>query len=92
MSWTSMFKAHLNILVYDMINLLYYEYWTEYLYVYKMMIVKDRRVVHRVTSNDNEWQRMTTSGTKNGIEWYNEWQRVVQQVTTSDKTNEYEWE
>ena len=92
MSWTSMFKAHLNILVYDMINLLYYEYWTEYLYVYKMMIVKDRRVVHRVTSNDNEWQRMTTSGTKNGIEWYNEWQRVVQQVATSDKTNEYEWE
>ena len=39
MSWTSMFKwavAHLNILVHDMINLLYYEYWTDkqkYLYV-----------------------------------------------------------
>ena len=44
MSWTSMFKwamfpddgrsisrnvAHLNILVHDMINLLYYEYWTD---------------------------------------------------------------
>ena len=31
MSWT----AHLNILVHDMINLLYYEYWTDkqkYLY------------------------------------------------------------
>ena len=40
MSWTSMFmfmSAHLNILVHDMINLLYYEYWTDkqkYLYVY----------------------------------------------------------
>ena len=31
--------AHLNILVHDMINLLYYEYWTDkqkYLYVYLM--------------------------------------------------------
>ena len=30
-------EAHLNILVHDMINLLYYEYWTDkqkYLYVY----------------------------------------------------------
>ena len=30
--------AHLNILVHDMINLLYYEYWTDkqkYLYVYQ---------------------------------------------------------
>ena len=29
-------RAHLNILVHDMINLLYYEYWTDkqnYLYV-----------------------------------------------------------
>ena len=67
---------------------------------------KDRRVIHRVTSNDNEWhnkwqqvvQRMTTSD----IEWYNEWQRVRtrvtkndeewQRMTASDKTNEYEWE
>ena len=43
MSWTSMFKwasMYLNILVHDMINLLYYEYWTDkqkYLYVYVVM-------------------------------------------------------
>ena len=63
-------------------------------------------MIHRVTSNDNEWhnkwqqvvQRMTTSD----IEWYNEWQRVRtrvtkndeewQRMTASDNTNEYEWE
>ena len=36
MSWTS----HLNILVHDMINLLYYEYWTDkqkYFYIYDMV-------------------------------------------------------
>ena len=36
MSWT----AHLNILVHDMINLLYYEYWTDkqkYFYIYDMV-------------------------------------------------------
>ena len=32
---------------------------------------------------------MTTSGTTNDNEWYNEWQRVVQQMTTSD--NEWQW-
>ena len=34
--------AHLNILVHDMINLLYYEYWTDkqkYLYVYLLFYV-----------------------------------------------------
>ena len=45
MSWTSddgrsisRNVAHLYLLVHDMINLLYYEYWTDkqkYLYVYK---------------------------------------------------------
>ena len=40
MSWTSKF-AHLNLLVHDMINLLYYEYWTDkqkYLYVYYFLV------------------------------------------------------
>ena len=36
------------------------------------------------TSRDNEWQRVT----KNSNEWYNEWQRVVQWVTTTDN----EWQ
>ena len=48
------------------------------------------------TTNDNEWQRvvqrMTTSGTASD----NGWQRVTkndkwQRMTTSNKTNEYEW-
>ena len=70
------------------------------------MIVKDRWVVHRVTSNDNEWQRMTTScatndnewqrmtssSTTNDNEWYNEWKPALQQKITSDKANEYGWE
>ena len=63
---------------------------------------KDRRVVHRVTTNgttsDNEWQRVTMSGTTSNNEWQrvvqrvttndNEWQRVVQRVTTNDN----EWQ
>ena len=56
------------------------------------MIVKDRWVVHRVTSNDNESQRMTSSSTTNDNEWYNEWKPAVQQKITSDKANEYGWE
>ena len=49
------------------------------------------RVVHRVTTSDSEWQRVTTSGTTSDNEcitsdneWYNEWQRVVQRVTKND--------
>ena len=38
--------------------------------------------------NDNEWQRVTSSGTINGNEWFNEWQRVIQQETTNDN----EWQ
>ena len=41
-------------------------------------------MVHWVTTNDNEQQRVTTSGTtsdnewyKSDKEWYNEWQRVT---------------
>ena len=63
-------------------------------------------MVHRVTSNDNEWQRMTTSGTTNDnkwynewqrvttsdIEWYNEWQRVIQRVTMSSTARDNEWQ
>ena len=39
-------------------------------------------------TSDNEWQRVvqlvTTSGTTNDNEWYNEWQRVT--------TNDNEWQ
>ena len=48
-------------------------------------------MVHRVTTNYNEWQRavqrMTTSGTTNE----NEWKQVVR-VTTSDTESEHEWQ
>ena len=50
---------------------------------------KDRRVINRVKTNDNEWQRMTASGTTSDNEWYYEKQRVtandnkLQRVTTS---------
>ena len=58
--------------------------------VYKDSLSKDRRVVHGVTTsdnewqqamtNDNQWQRMTTSD--------NEWKRVVQRM----KANESQWD
>ena len=41
---------------------------------------KDWRVVHRVTTSDNEWHRVVQGVTTNGSEW----QRVVQRVTTND--------
>ena len=56
-------------------------------------------MVHRVTTSDNEWQRVTTSGKTNDNEWQrvvqrvttngNEWQRVTTSGTTSDK--EWKW-
>ena len=60
-------------------------------------------MVHQLTSNDNEWQRMTTSvtpndnewhritssSTTNDNEWYNQWQRVTASGTASD--NEWQW-
>ena len=59
---------------------------------------KNRRVVHRVTTSDNEWyiewQRMKTSDK----EWYIEWQRVTtndnkwQQVIASGTTSDKEWQ
>ena len=48
------------------------------------IVYNDRQVVHRVKTSDNEWQRMTTSGTTSD----NEWQRV----TTSGTTNDNEWQ
>ena len=45
-------------------------------------------MVHWATTNDNEWQRITMSGTTNHNEWYNESQRV----TTSDTTSDNEWQ
>ena len=63
-------------------------------------------MVRRVTTNDNEWQRViqpaTTSDKTSDKKWYNEYQRVLQRVTTNDnewynewkrmKTNENKWE
>ena len=56
-------------------------------------------MVHRVTTSDNKWQRLTTSGTTSDNEWQrvttsgttsdNEWQRVTTSGTTSDK--EWKW-
>ena len=46
------------------------------------------------TTSDNEWERMTTFDN----EWYNEWQRVLQRVTTNDNewqritTSDKEWQ
>ena len=48
----------------------------------------DKRVVHRVTTSDNEWQRVVQRVTTNGNEWYNKWQRMTTNGTTSD----YEWQ
>ena len=46
-------------------------------------LYKDRREVHPVTRNDNEWQGMTMSDSKwkwvtaSDIEWHNEWQQMT---------------
>ena len=69
---------------------------------------KHRRVVHRVTTSDNELQRVTTSGTTSDKGWQrvatsgtmidNKWQQVVQQVIKSENewqrvaTNGNEWQ
>ena len=41
-------------------------------------------MVHRVTTRDNEWQRVITSGTTSDNEW--------QHVTTSGTTSDNEWQ
>ena len=38
---------------------------------------KDRQVIHRVTTIDNEWERLVERVTTNENEWYNEWQRMA---------------
>ena len=35
---------------------------------------------------------MTANGTTNDIEWYNEWQRVIQRVTTGDNEQYSKWQ
>ena len=55
----------------------------------------DRRVKHRMTTSDNEWQRARTSSTtsdnewervtKNDNEWYNEWQWVAQRMKANER-------
>ena len=53
-----------------------------------------QRVVQRMTTNDNEWRRMTMIVTTSDNEWYNEWERMTtgdnqwQQITKSDN----EWQ
>ena len=52
----------------------------------------------RMTTNDNEWQRVAMSGTTNGNEWQrmttsdNEWCNKWQRVTTSNTTSDNEWQ
>ena len=55
-------------------------------------------MVYWVTTSDNEWQRVKTSGTKSDSEWYNEWQWMTtshnelynewQRITTSGTTSD----
>ena len=51
---------------------------------------------HRITTSDNEWQRVvqrkTRSGTTSGIEWYNKWQQMIQRVTASGIASDSEWQ
>ena len=55
------------------------------------------------TTSDNEWQRVVQRMTTSDSEWYSKWQRMTtsnkkwqwvtaNDMTASDKTNEYEWE
>ena len=48
--------------------------------------------------NENDWQRVITSGTTSDNKWYNEWQRMTtsdkewQLVTTSGTTIDKKWQ
>ena len=65
-------------------------------------LLRDRRVLHPVTTSDNEWQWVTMNGnewqrvlqrvTANDSEWYNEWQRITMSGTTSGTTSDNEWQ
>ena len=50
-------------------------------------------MVHRVTTNDNEWQRVVQRVATRDSKW--QWMttsdRLGQQMTTSGTTNESEW-
>ena len=48
----------------------------------------------RVTTNDNEWQSVTTSSTTSDNEWYNEWKRVTMNEIESQwmTTGDNEWQ
>ena len=63
-------------------------------------LIKDRRVVHRVTASDNAWQRVKESENECYNEWQrvtkngNEWQRVrvvVQRMKTAQYTSKNGW-
>ena len=45
-------------------------------------------MVHWVKTGDNEWQRVTTSGTTSDSEW----QSVFQRMTASGTTSYNEWQ
>ena len=50
-----------------------------------------------MTTSDNEWQQMTTSGTASDNEWQkmtmsdSEWQKGVQRVKTAQYTSKNGW-
>ena len=80
------------------------------IFFYLPNLIRSGSVIKRQTSGmsrDNEWQRMTTSGSKwqlvvqrmktNGNEWYNEWQRTTtvniewQRMATNDNDWYNDW-
>ena len=57
LTWIRRKLAHLNILVHDMINLLYYEYWTDkqkYLCVYILLIFQNITQIVKTNYSFNE--------------------------------------
>ena len=49
-------------------------------------------MVHQVTSNDYERRQVVQRMAMSDIEWYNEWQWVIQQVTASGTARDNEWQ
>ena len=54
-------------------------------YLLLWLFIKIQRLIHRVTTSDNEWQQVVQQMANEG---YIEWQRVVQRLTTSN----HEWQ
>ena len=52
--------------------------------------IKWQQVIVSDTTSDSKWQRMTTSSKTNDSKQHKEWQRVVQQMTTSVKQRVFE--